>query len=144
MFRASLCPSSGVQDVCYCMWCAALVLLDVVGSGCGALRFGVRALCRLLFDSLHNLLTMHGHRNLKQYSAVACSASNRAWLKGSDAGTVQTVNSNSRTANCQCRLFSNKNPIIIFSACSDGWPSQLIRMSGVQLCLGKGMQSNTT
>jgi len=21
----------------YCMWCAALVLLDVVGSGCGAL-----------------------------------------------------------------------------------------------------------
>jgi len=25
------------------MWCAALVLLDVVGSGCGALRCGVRA-----------------------------------------------------------------------------------------------------
>jgi len=25
----------GEQDVCYCMWCAALVLLDVVGSGCG-------------------------------------------------------------------------------------------------------------
>jgi len=22
--------------VCYCTWCAALVLLDVVGSGCGA------------------------------------------------------------------------------------------------------------
>jgi len=35
MFRASLCPSSGEQDVCYYMWCAALVLLDVVGSGCG-------------------------------------------------------------------------------------------------------------
>jgi len=44
MFRASLCPSSGEQDVCYCMWCAALVLLDVVGSGCGALRCRVRAL----------------------------------------------------------------------------------------------------
>jgi len=29
MFRASFCPSSGEQDVCYCMWCAALVLLDV-------------------------------------------------------------------------------------------------------------------
>jgi len=28
MFQASLCPSSGDQDVCYCMWCAALVLLD--------------------------------------------------------------------------------------------------------------------
>ena len=38
MFRASLCPSSGEQDVCYCTWCAALVLLDVFGSGCGALR----------------------------------------------------------------------------------------------------------
>ena len=24
MFRASLCPASGDQDVCYCMWCAAL------------------------------------------------------------------------------------------------------------------------
>ena len=44
MFRASLCPSSGDQDVCYCMWCAALVLLDVVGSGCGALRCWVQAL----------------------------------------------------------------------------------------------------
>jgi len=43
MFRVSLCPSSGEQDVCYCMWCAALVLLDVVGSGCGALPCGVRA-----------------------------------------------------------------------------------------------------
>jgi len=47
MFRAPLCTSSGEQDVCYCMWCAALVLLDVVGSGCGALCFRVRALWRL-------------------------------------------------------------------------------------------------
>jgi len=44
MFRASLCPSSGEKDVCYRTWCAALVLLDVVGSGCGALPCGVRAL----------------------------------------------------------------------------------------------------
>ena len=34
MFRASLCPSSGEQDVCYCTWCAALVLLDVVVGRC--------------------------------------------------------------------------------------------------------------
>jgi len=34
------------KDVCYCMRCAALVLLDVVGSGCRALRCGVRALSR--------------------------------------------------------------------------------------------------
>jgi len=121
MFRTSLRPSSGDQDVCYCTWCAALVLLDVVGSGCGALCCRVWAVWRLLFDasphnryqphpaepaqhttcsntrlvllkmgvmmsetcwesvdnkhltvsscwfslSLHNLLTMHGHRNLK-------------------------------------------------------------------------------
>jgi len=44
MFRTSLCPSSGDQDVCYCTWCVALVLLDVVGSGCGALSCRVRAL----------------------------------------------------------------------------------------------------
>jgi hypothetical protein len=37
MFRASLCPSSGEQRPCYCIWCTALVLLDVVGSSCGAL-----------------------------------------------------------------------------------------------------------
>jgi len=24
MFRASMCPSSGVQAVCYCIWCSAL------------------------------------------------------------------------------------------------------------------------
>ena len=24
--------------MCYCIWCTALVLLDAVGSGCGALR----------------------------------------------------------------------------------------------------------
>ena len=42
--RASLCPSSGEQDVCYCMCCAALLLLDVFGSGCGALS------CRVCFS----------------------------------------------------------------------------------------------
>ena len=48
MFRAS----SGEKDVCYCMWCAALVLLDVVGSGCGALPCGVWALWRISFTAL--------------------------------------------------------------------------------------------
>jgi len=43
MFRASLCPSSGEQRPCYCIWCAALVLLDVVGSRCGVLRCRMRA-----------------------------------------------------------------------------------------------------
>ena len=37
MFRASLCPSSGEQRTRYCIWCIVLFLLDVVGSGCGAL-----------------------------------------------------------------------------------------------------------
>ena len=31
------------KTVCYCIWCTALVLLDVVGSGCGALRSWVLA-----------------------------------------------------------------------------------------------------
>ena len=44
MFQASLCPSSGEQRPCYCIWCTALVLLDVDGSGCGALRCRMRAL----------------------------------------------------------------------------------------------------
>jgi len=43
MFRVLLCPSSGEQRPCYCLWCTALVLLDVVGSGCGALRCRMRA-----------------------------------------------------------------------------------------------------
>ena len=33
------------KTVCYCLWCAALVLLDVVGSSCGELRCRVRTLC---------------------------------------------------------------------------------------------------
>ena len=31
------------NTVCYCIWCTALVLLDVVGSDCGALRCRMRA-----------------------------------------------------------------------------------------------------
>jgi len=46
MFRASLCPSSEEQRPCYCIWCISLVLLDVVGSGCGALRCRMRAVQR--------------------------------------------------------------------------------------------------
>jgi hypothetical protein len=48
MFRASLCPSSGEQRPCYCIWCVVLVLLDVVGSGCGALPCRMWALWRFL------------------------------------------------------------------------------------------------
>jgi len=33
----------------YCTWCAALVLLDVVGSGCGALRCRVLHLVGFLY-----------------------------------------------------------------------------------------------
>jgi hypothetical protein len=35
MFRASICPSSGVEVVCYCMWCSALgVVVVVLRSQC--------------------------------------------------------------------------------------------------------------
>jgi len=30
LFRASICPSSGVQVVCYCIWCSALGIVAVV------------------------------------------------------------------------------------------------------------------
>ena len=41
------------KTVCYCTWCTALVLLDVVGRGCGALYCRVRAVWRLLFDQIN-------------------------------------------------------------------------------------------
>ena len=35
MFRASMCPSSGVQVVYYCIWCSALgVVVEVLRSRC--------------------------------------------------------------------------------------------------------------
>jgi hypothetical protein len=43
MFQASLCLSSGEQRPCFCIWYTALILLDVIGSGCGALRCRMRA-----------------------------------------------------------------------------------------------------
>ena len=59
MFRASLCPSSGEHWPGYCIWCTALVLLDVVGSGCGALRCRMRALWRFLFAVCSEIHTKH-------------------------------------------------------------------------------------
>jgi hypothetical protein len=47
-FGASLCPSSGEQRTRYCIWCIVLVLLDVVGRGCGALSWRMWALWRVL------------------------------------------------------------------------------------------------
>ena len=59
MFRASLCPSSGEQRTRYCIWCTALVLLDVVGSGCGALRCRLRALLASYNAAPHNRYQPH-------------------------------------------------------------------------------------
>ena len=42
------------KTACYCIWCTALVLLDVVGSGCGALRCRVWALWRESNSNLHS------------------------------------------------------------------------------------------
>jgi len=58
MFRASLCPSSGDQRPRYCIWCIVLVLLDVVGSGCGALCCRVWALWRFLFCRTETLVVL--------------------------------------------------------------------------------------
>jgi len=59
MFLASLCPSSGEQRPCYCIWCIALVLLDVVGSGCGALRCRMRAVLTSYKSAPHNRYQPH-------------------------------------------------------------------------------------
>jgi hypothetical protein len=49
---------------------------------------------------------------------MACRTSDQAWSKVETQ--VHAVNRNSRTSNCQCNLFSKKNPIIrIF--CISGW-----------------------
>ena len=53
-FRASLCLSSGEQRPCYCIWCVVLVLLDVVVSGCGALRCRMRAVLASYNAASHN------------------------------------------------------------------------------------------
>ena len=87
MFRASLCPSSGEQRPCYCIWCTVLALLDVVGSGCGLCVVGCEQCSKHVetevdnkhlivascwFFSLHTLLTIHGHRNLKLKNVTVC------------------------------------------------------------------------
>jgi len=45
------------KTVCYCIRCTALVLLDVVGSGCGALRCRMRAVLASYNAAPHNLIT---------------------------------------------------------------------------------------
>ena len=47
------------KTVCYCIWCTALVRLDVVGSGCGALRCRMRALCASYSAAPHNRYQPH-------------------------------------------------------------------------------------
>ena len=67
MFRASLCTSSGEQRLCYCIWCVVLVLLDVVGSGCGALRCRMRALTSVSTCFGHH----YAHLQEKKGSVIA-------------------------------------------------------------------------
>ena len=47
------------KTVCYCIWCIALVLLDVVGSGCAALRCRMRALLASYNAAPHNRYQPH-------------------------------------------------------------------------------------
>ena len=60
MFWATLCPSSGEQRPSYCIWCTALILLDVVGSGCGALRCRMRAVLASYNAKTHATLEVSG------------------------------------------------------------------------------------
>jgi hypothetical protein len=51
ILRASLCPSLGVQVVCYCIWCSALGVVVVVRrSRCVVLC----TVCKLVSDVVGN------------------------------------------------------------------------------------------
>jgi hypothetical protein len=49
MFRTSICPSSGVQVVCYCIWCSTLdVVVVVLRSRCVVLCTVCKLVCGLV------------------------------------------------------------------------------------------------
>ena len=50
------------KTVCYCIWCVVLVLLDVDGSGCGALRCRMST-ARILQRSTPTTATNHIQQN---------------------------------------------------------------------------------
>jgi hypothetical protein len=55
MFRAFICPSSGVQVVCYCIWCSALgVVAEVLRSRCVVLCTVCKIESDLLMIINHN------------------------------------------------------------------------------------------
>ena len=70
-----------------------------------------------------NFLEITGYRF--KYSTVLWLLEFHIWRGRKDYTQVHTVNSNSRTANCQCSLFSMKNPIIRI-LCIYGWLAILI------------------
>ena len=51
------------KTVCYCIWCTALVLLDVVGSGCGALQ---DATIRCLLSNSASTCFEHHYAHLQE------------------------------------------------------------------------------
>ena len=85
MFRASLCPSSGGQRPCYCIWCVVLVLLDVVGSGCGALRCGMRALLAsyslkyVYIPPLFAIIQLYNYESIKFYFMCVSTCPGPEW-----------------------------------------------------------------
>ena len=56
MFQVSICPSSGVQVVCYCMWCSALGVAAVIPR---SRREVLCTVCKLI-----NLHTVYVYRSL--------------------------------------------------------------------------------
>ena len=71
--------------------------------------------------------------NKIKYSTVVWFLVLQIWCGQKVQLQVHTVNSNSRTSNCQCSLFSKINPII-WILCKSGWLApQLIQASGVLL-----------
>jgi len=54
-FCSTVMPIFRRTKACYCIWCIVPVLLDVVGSGCGALSCRMWALIRFLFNNYAHL-----------------------------------------------------------------------------------------
>jgi hypothetical protein len=67
MFRAPVCQSSGVQVVCYCIWCSALGVVVVV------LKIRCVVLCTIVASSWYITsfsYMMNGHTNIKEVSIL--------------------------------------------------------------------------
>ena len=88
-------------------------------------------ICREFYKT--NLSGNYRLSDQAQYSVMASRIANQAWSKDLDAGTWYLVTAELQDANVD--YFQGKIQLSGFSPCPGGSPSQLIRISGVLLCM---------